>query len=72
MNDIIGRDLLLKIFVGSPAQVLYFLLVNPNRARITAEINIGCADQGKVVLVGNGKNDSAVAVLKDVGTGVIK
>ncbi len=66
--DHVGRaDLLAEIAVGHLAQVGDLAVVDLDLARFALVFEVGGADQGELVLVGNGEDDALVRILEDVG-----
>ena len=66
-DRLFGRDASLQIFVHRITDIMLFILGNIDSIGVAFEQNIGGANQCKIVLIGNGKDDPIVAVLEDIG-----
>ncbi len=65
-HDLVAGDGETEIFAGRGAEIVFFVLADRHRGRIAGIIAVGGADQGEVILVGNGENDPAVAILENI------
>src|SRR3546814_6589617 len=54
------------------AKVARLRLRDGDPRRVAVEVDVGGADEGEIVLVGNRKDDAPVGVLEDVGKGVLE
>ncbi|PMQ07677.1 hypothetical protein JaAD80_27920 [Janthinobacterium sp. AD80] len=66
-HDVCGRNLALEIAVRGLAQVIDFHLADFDLAHFPLVFLVRGADQGKVVLVGDGEDDALVGILENVG-----
>src|ERR1700730_5945181 len=66
-DHVLRLDRLGQIFADGIAEVFDFLIGGFHLGRIAMVIAIGGADQREIVLIGNHKDDAAVAVLEHVG-----
>ena len=66
-HHVLGLDRLGQIFADGIAEIFDFRSRRLHLGRVAIVIAIGGADQREIVLVGNHKDDAAVAVLKHVG-----
>ena len=72
MHHIGRHDCLLEVLGGQCAQVGHFVRVDGHLRRVATVVDIGSADEREILLVGNGEDDTAVAVLEDVSIVVVK
>ena len=66
-DHVVVAELLVEVAVHRVEHVALLLGRAVNRAGVVAVLDVGGADQGEVLLVGNGEQDAAVGVLEDVG-----
>src|SRR3546814_5874188 len=71
-HHVSGRDLALEVGVHRIAKVARLRLRDGDPRRVAVEVDVGGADEGEIVLVGNRKDDAPVGVLEDVGKGVLE
>src|SRR5690606_25491949 len=69
-DDIRASDRLLEIFAGCRAEIVGLTIGDRNLGRVTLIVLIGCANQGELILVGDGEYDTPVIVLEEIGTGI--
>src|SRR3546814_20376681 len=65
-------DLALEVCVHRIEKVARLRLRDGDPRRVAVEVDVGGADEGEIVLVGNRKDDAPVGVLEDVGKGVLE
>ncbi len=66
-DHVVVAELLVEVAVDGIEHVALFLGRAVHGAGVVAVLDVGGADQGEVLLVGNGEQDAAVGVLEDVG-----
>ena len=70
-DDILASDRPCEIFACRAAEVNDLVLARRNRRRVPGIVEIGGADEGEVVLVGDCEDDAPVGILEDIAAVVI-
>ncbi|OIQ67565.1 hypothetical protein GALL_508540 [mine drainage metagenome] len=65
-DDHVRRHRLAQIGAGGAAQIFDFRRAGVDVGRVAGEVQIGGADQGKVVFIGNQEEDAVVCVLENI------